>query len=400
MNARKKMGLLLVIGLCLILIAWWWTKQTTHHTSPLNGKIKSPPNAKINSRQLGESHLKEWRAQGLKSSFRREDGVLVVVFPDVPEDQPMVEFHAFLPTDEGGLEPVKITGMQFMRKGPDGLDSGDFSSGEHLVGCSEVGDGYCTFVGGDDCKGRRFTLGQRYYVQFGVLDNGGEEAYFESFFAVPEDIPRGKVYHVNLVARTPANTYAKQKAFDQCLRGKISDIDTDPSKLQVTYVMPGDGQLIRRLVDSAGGFQVGSVPLGGCLLVEDQRSAKGDEGHVHFMSRNVAKRELLFPRDADLSVRTSDTISFKLSVPNNIAIEEVQGVGLKMRRDDSFPVAWNQLPRMTTKRELDLRFAPGDYFVEIVTKENGGEPEFAVLGQISVKAEDSGKAIRIQTKLD
>lgn len=405
MFAEKKKRWFLLGVACLIVGIWFFFRERQMQATSLSAPTPPKPAtgkprklAVADARKFGESHLREWRRQGLKSSWDRKDGVLVRVYPYVPDDQPMVELHFFTRAENGKLKPAKVGSIYVAHAGPDGLPSREAPEGEYRGGVSEVGYGLCTFAGGPDINGRMFTFGHRYYIAFGLLgddNNLAHQKFFENVITIPEHIPRGKIYYIDLVATIPAGTFQKQKTLKKCLRGKICHFKMEPSKLHVTYMTPGEGQLSRSLINKAGEFTIGNFPLGGRLLVEDRRSREGDQGHVYFLVRSVSKLEIRLPEDADLVIRPSEVIPFKVFIPETIDISKVMAVGLKLNRDDPFPVAWNQLRKKTTNREIELKFVPGHYFVDIVTGNDKKDLKFMVLGPIEVKAGDRDKVIRL-----
>ena len=337
-----------------------------------------------------------------------KDGVRTFIPPGVPADIPVVELRFFQTSATGQPEPVDVRSANTMRwRNGKIIESEDqelefFSSvNAHALrlGVSPQGSGHPDTL--------RFS--HQYHIAYIVPekrdemgDTGYGEPWYENVFAVPDEIPHGKIAVINLFTRYPLPTLTRKtrpSREEVTIRGTITGgLASGRKDVEVGYYLSNRSQ--KRRVTSDGAFSLEVEELGGMLRVSERKRKALGWMYVH----SVQKPDLRLPEDADVVIEPADTVPFKLRIrPENIR-EDLRSIGLKLRRDDPIPMAWvtfggHLLEELQKTRILGMSFIPGKHWVVALylpRNTNWHKRKLKVLGQLRVEESDAGKTLVVQ----
>ena len=334
--------------------------------------------------------------------YLTERGVRVSVRPGLRADVPQAEMRFKKPAADGSLQPVKAVNVAWgpwlnvpMEEG--GGDVADWG-GTHVnamgvrvpVMSSKEPEPYLKF-------------GQRYAVRFAV----GRDKMYESVIRIPDEIPRGKMYVVDVIAKYPTYTFevsgSSRKERDY-VAGKVRRALPVPrGSLQVQYFNPKTREMRTAAIEANGTFRVRAHDMGGMLrIVEQMRVGVG-----WIYVRSVDKRELSLPRDADLVVEEEHLIRFDLKIDESNLRDDLRGIALRMHEDDPAPMAWiafdrvheHLLNNLFEHKSIQFRFVPGQWYVEALywpRRTRFDQRERKVIGTVTVQESDAGKTLEVE----
>ncbi|MBS3764275.1 MAG: hypothetical protein KGZ25_13340 [Planctomycetes bacterium] len=422
-------GLLLVIGLLggwIVITSGVLTDGSGNGASGGSGGEPSPhrtgdaeesPFSKfIDRAETGLLENDNPRQAGHRSLYRAisevKDGVRTFVPPGVPADIPVVELRFFETSGDGKQEPVDVEGALFNR-----WQNGKIMESEdHELDTNLEVDGHSLRLGvSPQGSGQPETLrfSHRYRIQYMVpekRDEMGDTGYgypwYENVFAVPDEIPRGKIAVINLFTRYPLPTLTrKSKKLSKPpkqIRGTIkADLRAHGQHLEVGYFLSGRSDKTFPRFD--GSFSLQAEKLGGMLRVtERKRQAVG-----WMCVRSVQKRRLRLPEDADVVIEPDDLVEFKLRIrPENIT-KDLARISVKLKRDDPVPMAWINFDakdrhlhkELQQTHTLDMSFIPGQHWVLALywpRKTAWDKRKVKVLGQLQVEKSDASKTLEVE----
>jgi hypothetical protein len=339
-----------------------------------------------------------------------KDGVRTFIPPGVPADIPVVELRFFQTSATGQPEPVDVKSANILRwRNGTIIESEDqelefFSSvNAHALrlGVSPQGSGHPDTL--------RFS--HQYHIEYIVPekrdemgDTGYGEPWYENVFAVPDEIPHGKIAVINLFTRYPLPTLTRktrpsQEKVTKRIRGTITGgLAAGRKDVEVGYFVSDRSQKTRARSD--GSFSLETEELGGMLRVSEMKRKALGWMYVH----SVQKPHLRLPEDADVVIEPADVIPFKLRIrPENIR-EELTSIGLKLRRDDPMPMAWvtfdgHLLEELQKTRILEMSFIPGKHWVVALywrRNTNWHTRKVKMLGRLKLEESDAGKTLEIE----
>ncbi len=347
-----------------------------------------------------------------KAISERNDSVYTFVPPGVPLNVPMIELRFFRRATDSTLRPLYVRQAYI---GP--WKKGKTVSGkrEELKGSTSI-KANAFRVGVSDEKGSMYgTLlaGRIYYLLLypkkGTFEPHPERGEsFEVLFQVPESIPEKKMAIVNIVAeyRYPELMMKMKKLrgdTPKSISGTISgSMPVNPKRLRAGYY-PRQGGYKRAKVGSDKEFNLEADKLGGMLRVTEMKRQAVGWIYIH----SVKKRNLKLPRDADLVIREKQLVPFRLKIPPGKIKDDLAGVSLKVNKDDEMPMAWvnfnsthdNNLQELKTSGTLEMRFVPGECFVEALYWPEGtewSERKLEILGRVRITKSDAGKTVKVQ----
>ncbi|MFW6457223.1 MAG: hypothetical protein ACOC0A_02930 [Planctomycetota bacterium] len=361
------------------------------------------------AQEKGDEYIKEYY------SYVNDSDVRVIYGPG-PADVRLIKMRFWKPASSGELERVRVSQARWGAWLNVPLEEGGGNVkewGGGAVGAKAVR----VPVYPQDKETDYMKLGRRYLVRTSVRP--GE--MYESVVRVPEDIPRGKMYVVDVIGKYPAWTFehkARDKMEEQrkYIEGKIK---TEPPAafrmMKAEYFNKKKRKKRTGSIDKDGTFKVRADDLGEMLRVTKKQQRAG-VGWLYIQS--VKERNLSLPRDADLVMRPEDLIEFSLKIPAEQITEDLASIGLKVHRDDRVPMSWINLttgykhpaeslqePSKILKNlketgKIQMTCVPGDWYVALLYWPEGtgnDQRERKVIGKTTVKESDAGKTVKVQS---
>jgi hypothetical protein len=185
------------------------------------------------------------------------------------------------------------------------------------------------------------------------------------------------------------------------IRGRITlSLPPSDTKWFVAYTHPDDTQTTIAEIGADRTFQIGEKDLGGMLRI----AQKGGAGVAWMCVRSVQKRQLSLPRDADMHIPPDKLKEVKLMIPESRVSDAFVGVWLKIKKDDTGPIAWKAFrsssetfKKFKSSGIIPMQAPPGSYWVNaFYDPGEAGKREWKTLGRIEVPKEPSEEVIEVE----
>ncbi|MFP4029794.1 MAG: hypothetical protein ACLFWL_18600 [Candidatus Brocadiia bacterium] len=360
------------------------------------------------AQEKGDEYINEYYSYVNDSDVR-------VIFGPGPPDVRLIKMRFWKPASSGELKRVRVSQARWGSWLNVPLEEGGGNVkewGGGAVGAKAVR----VPVYPQDKETDYMKLGRRYLVRMSV---SGDKMY-ESVVRVPEDIPRGKMYVVDVIGKYPdyafeGRTLRLMEEQRKYIEGKIkAEPPAAFTMMTVAYFNKKKRKKRTGSIDTDGTFKVRADDLGEMLRVTKKQQRAG-VGWLYI--RSVKKRNLSLPRDADLVMRPEDLVEFHLKIPSRQINEDLASIGLKVHRDDRVPMSWTNLttdhkhpveslqePSKILKNlketgKVQMTCVPGDWYVAVLYWPEGtgsDRRERKVIGKITIKDSDAGKTVEVK----
>jgi hypothetical protein len=311
----------------------------------------------------------------------------------------MVELRFMRQNDNGALQPVRVKRIRVQRR----VDRQTKSVDEllELPGVTVKGHAVRVRAAPFGENIRILAFGRRYLINCKTVDpDTGEDDFYASIIEIPESIPPGKMAVFRVILKYPPVKFVKEE--NEPLKGRITvPRPSTDTKWMVTYSHADDSQRGLTEIGADGTFEFGNKELGGMLRVIE----KGGAGVAWMCVRSVQKRQLSLPRDADMHVPPDRLKEVKLVIPDSRISEAFVGVWLKIKKDDTGPIAWKAFrsssetfKKFKSSGIIPMQAPPGIYWVNAFYDPGEADKrEWKTLGRIEVPEELSNPRIEIKT---
>ncbi|MBS3764447.1 MAG: hypothetical protein KGZ25_14210, partial [Planctomycetes bacterium] len=286
------------------------------------------------AKKEGSKYLSEYLA------YVTESDVRVAIRPGLYTDVPLIEMRFWKPGSSSELERVRVSHVRWGSWLNVPLEEGG-GNVKDWGGCEVGAKAVRVPVCPEDKETDYMKLGHRHLVRMSV--SRGE--MYESVVRIPEDIPRGKMYVIDVIGKYPAWTFehkARDKMQEQrkYIRGQIKGNPPVPLKeMRVEYFNIEKRKKRSTHIDADGTFKVRADDLGEMLRVTKPQHTGVGWLYIH----SVKKRKLSLPHEADLVMRPEDLVEFHLQIPAQQVNDDLASIGLKVHRDDRVPMSWTNL---------------------------------------------------------
>jgi hypothetical protein len=340
-------------------------------------------------------------------SFVNDSDVRVRI-PPGKADRPLIEMRFWKPTPAGELRPLRIVDVGWGQWLSIPLDEGGGNVRE-WGGVGVRATAVRVPVYPPEAKTEShipLIFGKRYLIRLNYPKN---DEMYESVVRIPDRIPRGKMYVVDVIAKYPAyafegRTLKLMRDKSEFIKGRILSSPPLPShELRVEYFNVKKREKRSGVPYPDGTFKVRGDDLGHTLRVTKPQSA----GQGWLYIRSVEKRKLSLPRDADLVVRKKDLVQFTLRLDPNHLTRDLASVGLKVNEEDHVPMCWvnfdgghkHLLKKLQDTGRLEMSFIPGRWYVALLNWPEGADlaqRQRKVIGKITVRKSDRGKTLAVE----
>lgn len=322
-------------------------------------------------------------------------GIKTLMTTEYSEDIPLVEISFMIRDHDTKVKPFKVVSVGLSRS------SGSWG-GDYTVG----GIGLRMGVGKDRSNLRSLLLGEEYIIRSFWLpgrEDAISTAHLQPKFKIPETLGKNEVYKVSLLLKDELleeRLLAEQKAEAE-RKKRIEKEETITIRIKDFPKYSSQGRWIAAYHNGRRGRESTERDSEGDIIIKGPNKLGGELAVVFYSFaerttrlwvylKNVRKRVINFPADADLEVKDDDLIQVYLAFKDEDLLKEFAIIAFYREKNGRLPLFRTRLnSKHSGRKELEykkigLKVVPGSYHVRMI----GNKGQKVILGKIQIAEEE------------